>query len=60
MEAKMDAQPSKAKLMFLETRPQFLLLTPAAFSVGIAVAVYLGSFNGFNLILALVGSMVDF
>lgn len=54
----MEAKPSKAKLLFLETRPQFLLLTPAAFSVGIAVAVYEGYFNGLHLILALIGSIL--
>lgn len=54
----METKISKPKVLFLETRPQFLLLTPAAFSVGIAVAVYQDSFNGFNLILALVGSIL--
>ncbi len=54
----MEAKPSKAKLMFLETRPQFLLLTPIAFSVGIAVAFYQGNFNGLHLILALIGSIL--
>lgn len=54
----MEAKPSKAKLLFLETRPQFLLLTPAAFSVGIAAAVYEGYFNGLHLILALIGSIL--
>ncbi len=49
---------SHFKLFFLETRPQFLLLTPAAFSVGIAVAVYQGQFNGVHLILALIGSVL--
>jgi 1,4-dihydroxy-2-naphthoate octaprenyltransferase len=49
---------SKLKLFFLETRPQFLLLTPVAFSVGIAVAVYQGQFNGVHLILALIGSVL--
>jgi 1,4-dihydroxy-2-naphthoate octaprenyltransferase len=44
--------------MFLETRPQFLLLTPAAFSVGIGAAVYQGYFNLPHFILALVGSIL--
>lgn len=49
---------SRFKLYFLETRPQFLLLTPAAFSVGIAVAVFKGQFNGVHLIVALIGSVL--
>lgn len=53
----MEATTSKAKLMVLETRPQFLLLTPAAFSVGIAAAVYEGYFNGLHLVLGLIGAM---
>lgn len=44
--------------MFLETRPQFLLLTPAAFSVGIGAAAYGGYFNGPHLLLALIGSIL--
>lgn len=54
----MDTKTSKIKLLFLETRPQFLLLTPVAFSVGIAVAVYQGSFKGFHLLLAFIGSIL--
>lgn len=54
----MEIAISRTKLMFLETRPQFLLLTPAAFSVGIAAAVYQGYFNGLHLILALIGSIL--
>lgn len=53
----MEAAASKLKLMFLETRPRFLILTPVAFSVGIAMAVYQGAFNGLHLILALIGSV---
>lgn len=48
---------SQPKLLFLETRPQFLILTPAAFSVGIAVAAWQGSFNLLHMVLALVGSL---
>ncbi len=54
----MEEKTSKSKLMFLETRPQFLLLTPAAFSVGIGVAVFEGFFNGLHLIFAFVGSVL--
>lgn len=54
----MQAVASRAKLMFLETRPQFLLLTPAAFSVGIGAAAYGGYFNGPHLLLALIGSIL--
>jgi 1,4-dihydroxy-2-naphthoate octaprenyltransferase len=54
----MEAKVSKPKLLFLETRPQFLLLTPAAFSVGIAAAVYEGYFNALHLILAFTGSLL--
>lgn len=54
----MKGETSKVKLMFLETRPQFLLLTPVAFSVGIGAAVYEGYFNGLHLIFALIGSIL--
>ncbi len=54
----MGVKVSKPKLLFLETRPQFLLLTPIAFSVGIAAAVYKGYFNPFHLVLALIGSIL--
>lgn len=54
----MEATISKTKLMLMETRPQFLLLTPAAFSVGIAAAVFRGYFNSFHMILALIGSLL--
>jgi len=53
----LEQMPSKPKLLFLETRPQFLILTPAAFSVGIAVAAWEGSFNLLHMVLALIGSL---
>jgi 1,4-dihydroxy-2-naphthoate octaprenyltransferase len=48
----------KLKLLFLETRPQFLLLTPVCLSVGFASAFYHGYFNPFHAVLALVGSLL--
>jgi len=51
------------KTWFLETRPQFLLLTPGCFLVGLSVAVYERSsghtqVNGLHLVLALVGALL--
>lgn len=54
----MEAKISKAKLLFLETRPAFLLLVPSCMSVGIAAAVYDGFFNGWNLLFAFIGSLL--
>lgn len=48
----------RKKIMFLETRPQFLLLTPVCVSVGFAAAVYEGYFNGLHLVLALIGALL--
>jgi len=45
----------KLKVWFKETRPSFLLLTPIAFSVGLAEAYVEGSFNAFRALLGLVG-----
>lgn len=53
----MEQPKTTPKFLFLETRPQFLILTPAAFSVGIGVAAYQGHFNLFHMILALIGSI---
>jgi len=41
-----------------ETRPPFLLLTPIAYSVGIAAAIIEGRFNVFNAVLGLIGSLL--
>ena len=54
----MEEKTSYKKLLFLETRPQFLLLTPVCFLVGIGAAVYEGHFNILHLFLALVGSIL--
>ncbi len=54
----MELEMSKKKIMFLETRPQFLLLTPVCVSVGFAAAVYEGYFNGLHLVLALIGALL--
>lgn len=54
----MDKRESYKKLLFLETRPQFLLLTPMCFLVGIGAAVYNGYFNGLHLFLALIGAIL--
>ncbi len=54
----METKVSYKKLLFLETRPQFLLLTPCCFLVGISAAVYEGFFNGLHLILALIGAIL--
>ncbi len=43
------------KTWFLETRPSFLLITPIAFSVGLASAYIEGSFNALRALLGLVG-----
>jgi len=41
--------------MFLETRPQFLLLSPILSFLGMSIALYNGSFNTLYFILAAVG-----
>lgn len=43
------------KNMFLETRPQFLLLSPILSFLGMAIALYNGSFNTLYFVLAAVG-----
>lgn len=53
----MESKAGRTRLMFFEARPRFLLLTPVAFSVGIAAAVFEGYFNGLHLIFALIGSI---
>ena len=45
----------KAKLFFLETRPQFLILAVVLSILGIAIAWYGGVFNLFDAILASIG-----
>ncbi len=47
---------NKLKILFLETRPHFLLLTPVCVFLGIAAAVYHGYFNPIHAVLVLVGS----
>ena len=46
------------KIWFMETRPNFLLLTPLVFSVGLAGAYIEGSFNIFRALLGLAGVML--
>jgi len=46
------------KTWFNETRPPFLLLTPIAYSVGIASAYIVGSFDIFRVLLGLVGALL--
>ena len=46
------------KTWFTETRPNFLLLTPICFSVGLGVAFSEGYFNLFRTILGLIGAML--
>ena len=48
---------SKTKILLLETRPHFLLLTPVCVFLGIAAAFYHGYFNPLHAILVLVGSI---
>lgn len=43
------------KNMFLETRPQFLLLSPILSFLGMAIALYNGSFNTLYFVLTAVG-----
>jgi 1,4-dihydroxy-2-naphthoate octaprenyltransferase len=43
------------KAMFLETRPQFLLLSPILVFLGMAIALYNGSFNLVYFLLSIVG-----
>jgi len=43
------------KNMFLETRPQFLLLSPVLAFLGMSIALYNGSFNTLYFILTIVG-----
>jgi 1,4-dihydroxy-2-naphthoate octaprenyltransferase len=46
------------KTWFLETRPSFLLLTPIAFSVGLASAYLEGSFHAPRALLGLIGVLL--
>jgi len=51
-------KPNIAKLLFLETRPQFLILIPCVLAPGVAMAFTEGHFNGPHLLLALLGSLL--
>jgi len=51
-------KPNIAKLLFLETRPQFLILIPCVLAPGVAIAFTEGNFNGPHLLLALIGSLL--
>jgi len=44
-----------AKIYFLETRPQFLILSPILVILGMGIALYGGQFDTLNLILSFVG-----
>ena len=46
------------KNMFLETRPQFLLLSPILSFLGMSIALYNGSFNTLYFVLAAVGLLL--
>ena len=46
------------KTWFMETRPNFLLLTPLNYSVGIAAAYVEGSFDVFRALLGLIGVLL--
>ncbi len=48
----------KVKLLFLETRPHFLLLTPVCVFLGVSIALSRGYFNLIHLILVLIGSLL--
>ncbi len=43
------------KTLFLETRPQFLILSPILALLGMSIALYEGSFNAVHFILATIG-----
>lgn len=60
MDATMQAgsRPSLAKVLFLESRPQFLTLIPCVLAPGVALAYVGGHFNLAHLILALMGSLL--
>lgn len=60
MESAINApdKPGIAKLLFLETRPQFLILIPCVLAPGVAMAYMNGHFNGLHLVLALIGSLL--
>lgn len=51
-------KPGLAKTLFLETRPQFLILIPCVLAAGVALAYLGGNFNGWHLLLALIGSLL--
>jgi 1,4-dihydroxy-2-naphthoate octaprenyltransferase len=44
-----------AKIYFLETRPQFLILSPILVILGMGIALYGGQFDTLNLILSFIG-----
>lgn len=51
-------KPSMVKILFLETRPQFLILIPCVLSVGVAMSFLENNFNGWHLILVFAGSLL--
>jgi 1,4-dihydroxy-2-naphthoate polyprenyltransferase len=44
-----------AKMLFLESRPQFLILSPILVVLGMSMALYNGNFNTLYFILAIIG-----
>ena len=46
---------SNAKTIFLESRPQFLILSPILVILGMGMALYNGSFNTLYFVLAIIG-----
>jgi 1,4-dihydroxy-2-naphthoate octaprenyltransferase len=44
-----------AKMLFLETRPQFLILSPILVMLGMSMALYNGNFNALYFVLSIIG-----
>lgn len=44
-----------AKMLFLESRPQFLILSPILVVLGMSIALYNGNFNALYFILSIIG-----
>jgi 1,4-dihydroxy-2-naphthoate polyprenyltransferase len=56
--AKARLNLSHIKIYIMETRPQFLTLIPCVYAPGIALAWLGGAFNGWHLLLALIGGLL--
>ncbi|NLI16227.1 MAG: prenyltransferase [candidate division Zixibacteria bacterium] len=44
-----------AKILFLESRPQFLILSPILVVLGMSIALYNGNFNALYFVLSIIG-----